>query len=181
MPIRPSRHSPDPSLSLGFSLAVPVGTDAIQRSVSHASASPARLELPDQETRPRKGTLLLRVRSAWALRFAAVARGDRPAVRWWTAHGRPAGSCYTRVFRTEEKTAFPTHASRSHGWRTAEGAVVTMVGGPFWSTRSGRCFIYRPPLGSQEPSDQKQAARSEWRMASWYVMWALKAHQQAAQ
>ena len=85
----------------------------------------------------------------------------------------PASSHCRSVFRTST-------APRSHGRRTEAGATVTGARGrlasrpPIWG---GRYFIYRPPLGSREPSNRQRTARSERGGRIWCLVWASKAHE----
>ena len=157
MPIRPSRHSPDPSLSLGFSLAVPVGTDAIQRSVSQS-----RVGLSGTTGASGSGDAS-KERDASASECGARGRCvSPPAGRPWAMVGSAARAPGRQLFQTrlprgganldpDPRLALPPPAAE----RSAEGAAVMtddygdkVVGGGSFPTRGGRYFIYRPPLGS---------------------------------
>ena len=62
---------------------------------SHASATPSGLELPDQETRPRKEMLLLR-----SAERVGVAFRRRPAGRPWAMVGSAARAPGRQLFQT---------------------------------------------------------------------------------
>jgi hypothetical protein len=137
---------------------MPVGTDAIQRSVSQCIA---REGLSAMSGADGSGDAS-EERDASASESGARGRcasppwrGDLRAavVRWWAAPGRPAGIRSRRVFHAVTRSALPRPAD-SGGSGGEHGEGVVGVSSP---TRGGRYFIYRPLLGSQEPSDRQQA------------------------
>ena len=164
---------------------MPLGTDAIQRSVSHASASPATTGASGSGDASKE-------RDAPASESGARGRCVSPP--WRAAiRGLPAGRAMVGSARAPSRQLL--HTRLPHGGENCvpdpRFALPRLAdsgrsGGDHgrWSVlvdQEWTVFHLPSTPGSQEPSDQKQAARSEWRMASWYVMWALKAHQQAAQ
>jgi hypothetical protein len=115
--------------------------------------------------------------SAWPWRFGAVAQADAPRVDLrddgeaggarQPFHGRPRRELSVRRRNRVLGLAASSDGRRTVAVTAARGRTVAPP-----LTRGGRYFMYRPLLGSREPSDPQRAAGSERRKASWRLIWA---------